>query len=142
MIVPVALPARSNAAVRVVIERWVGLLVEERFDDAMATVGPSGTWTPDLLARVIGNYGSVEPREDGRTFAVTPVATAVGDGPRFEVTWCDPPVTNRLDYAPDLLGRARYDLPVDGVWSDVTASFEILDLAEGPALALDDVHVL
>jgi len=33
---------------------------------------------------------------------------------RFEVTWLDPPMTNRLDYAPDLLGHTRYDLPLDG----------------------------
>jgi hypothetical protein len=54
----------------------------------------------------------------------------------------DRPLTNRLDYAPDLLGNARYDLPFDGQWSDVTSTFEILGLAEGAVLALDDVHVM
>jgi hypothetical protein len=141
-VVPVVLSARTDAAVLAVIEQWVGLLVEERFDDAMAMLVPSGTWTPDLLATVVRNYGTVDPRDDGRTFSVTPIAAAGGDGPRFEVTWCDPPLANRLDYAPDLLGHARYDLPLDGQWSDVTAGFEIVLLPEGAVLALDDVHVM
>lgn len=58
------------------------------------------------------------------------------------MTWFERPVTNRLDHAPDLLGHARYDLPLDGQWSDVTATFEILDLPEGAVLALDDVNVM
>jgi hypothetical protein len=137
------LSARTDAAVRSAIERWVGLLVEQRFEEALAMLARSEQWTPELLVNVIGNYGSVEPRDDGRTFSVTAraVTTAGGDA-RFEVTWLDPPLTNRLDYAPDLLGHARYDLPLNGVWSDVTATFDILDLPDGVALALADVHVM
>jgi hypothetical protein len=137
-----ALPDRTDKAVRSAIERWVGLLVEQRYDEAMAMLAPSATWTPDLLATVIRNHGSVQPREDGRVFSVTPIAAAAGEGPRFEVVWHDPPVTNRLDYAPNLLAHARYDLPLDAQWGDVTATFEVVDLAEGVVLALDDVHVM
>ena len=136
------LPARTDAAVLDLIERGVRLLVEQRFDDAMAMLVPSGTWTPDLLGTVIGNYGSVEPREGGRTFSVTAPTAKTRGGSHFEVTWFERPVKNRLDYAPHLLGHARYDLPLDGEWSDVTATFEILDLPEGAVLALDDVHVM
>jgi hypothetical protein len=137
------LPECTDAAVLALVELWVGLLVEQRFDDAMAMLGPSGAWDPGLLGTVIRNYGSVEPREDGRTFSVTsPAATTQGGDARFKVSWFDPPVTNRLDYAPDLLGHASYDLPLDGQWSDVTATFEILNLPDGAVLALDDVHVM
>ena len=140
---PVVLSSRTDAAVLDLIERWIALLVEERFEEAVAMLGPSGTWTSDLLATVIQNYGSVEPRDDWHAFSVTaPMATTKGGDSRFEVVWCNPPVTHRLDYAPDLLGHARYDLPLDGVWSDVTASFDVLELAEGAVLALDDVHVM
>jgi len=79
---------RTDVAVRGVIEAWVALLVEERYADALATLGrerplldPPSTatrWTPELLAKVIQNYGSVEPREDRKTSAVTPIATAPG----------------------------------------------------------------
>jgi hypothetical protein len=137
------LPERTDQAVRSAIERWVGLLVEQRFEEALAMLVPSEQWTPELLGNVIRNYGFVEPREDGRRFSVTaPAATPEGGDSRFEVTWLERPVRNRLDFAPDLLGHARYDLPLDGVWSDVTATFDILDLPEGAALALDDVHVM
>jgi hypothetical protein len=142
---PIVLPARTartDGAVRTAIEHWVGILVEQKFDDAMATLGPSGSWSAELLAQVIANYGSVEPREDGRTSTVTPIAAAVGAGPRFEVRWFNPPITNRLGYAPDRLGHASFDLPLDGRWSDVTATFDILDLPGGAVLTLDDVHVM
>jgi hypothetical protein len=136
------LPDRTDQAVRA-IERWVGLLVQGHFHEAMEMLAPSATWTPDVLASVIRNYGSVEPRDDGRTFSVTaPALTTEGGDARFEVTWLDPPLTNRLDYAPDLLAHARYDLPLDGAWSDVTATFDILDLPDGVALALADVYVM
>jgi hypothetical protein len=138
-----ALPDRTDKAVRSAIERWVGLLADQRFEEALAMLAPSEQWTPELLGTVIRNYGSVEPREDGRTFSVTaPAVTTEGGDARFEVTWLDPPLTNRLDYAPDLLGHARYDLPLDGAWSDVTATFDILALPDGVALALADVHVM
>jgi hypothetical protein len=40
------------------------------------------------------------------------------------------------------LGHAHYDLPLNGAWSDVTATFDILDTPDGLALALNDVHVM
>ena len=138
-----ALPDRTDKAVRSAIERWVGLLADQRFEEALAMLARSEQWTPELLVSVIGNYGSVEPRDGGRTFSVTaPAVTTAGGDARFEVTWLDPPLTNRLDCAPDLLGHARYDLPLDGAWSDVTATFDVLDLPDGVALALADVHVM
>jgi hypothetical protein len=96
-------------------------------------------WTPELLARVIGNYGSVESRDDGKVFAVTPSATAVGAGPRFEVTWYGKPVGCGWGSA---VGHARYDLPLNGEWSDVTATFDIIETEEGVAVGLEDVHVM
>jgi hypothetical protein len=134
------LPDRTDQAVRSALERWVGLLVGQRFEEALAMLGPSGTWTPQLLAKVVRHYGSVEPEEDRRTFSVTaPAVTTEGGDARFEVTW--------LDKAASVgscarLGRAFYDLPLDGVWSDVTATFDILETADGLVLALDDVHVM
>jgi hypothetical protein len=131
-------PERTDEAVRAVIERWVGLLAEDRFEEALGMLAPlpSKAWTPELLATVIRNYGFVEPHPSGRTFRVTPIATAVGNGPRFEVSWYPQPTRD------DRWGWATYDLSLNGEWSDVTAAFDILDGPFGPVLALDDVHVM
>jgi hypothetical protein len=140
---------RTTEAVRAVVERWVGLLVERKYAKAITMLAatrplldPPATetwWTPELLATVIQNYGSVEPREDRKTSAVTPIATAAGDGPRFEVTWFENPVGCGWGAS---VGQACYDLPLNGTWSDVTATFDIIETAEGLALALDQVHVM
>ena len=145
----IVLSERTAEAVRVIVERWVGLLVGRKHEEALAMLAsprplldaPSAEtgWTPESLAQVIQNYGSVEPREDRKTSAVTPIATAAGDGPRFEVTWFENPVGCGWGAS---VGHAHYDLPLDGAWSDVTATFDIIETAEGLALALDQVHVM
>jgi len=146
---PQVLPERTADDVRAVIEAWVGLLVEKKYERAIAMLAtlrplldPPATetgWTPELLARVIQNYGLLEPREDDKTFSVTPIATTMGNGPRFEVTWFDKPVGVGWGAS---VGHAHHDLPLNGEWSDVTATFDILDTAEGLVLALDDIHVM
>jgi hypothetical protein len=62
-----------------------------------------------------------------------------GNGRRFDVSWFDRPVGCGWGAS---VGHAHYDLPLNGTWSDVTASFDIIETEEGLALALDDVHVL
>jgi hypothetical protein len=140
-----ALTTRTAEAVRAVIETWVELLVEKKYEQALAMLttsrpllDPLATetgWTPELLAKVIQNYGSVESRDDGQVFTVTS-ATAVCAGPRFDVTWFDKPVGCGWRAS---VGHAHYDLPLNGEWSDGTATIET---EEGLALALDDVHVM
>ncbi len=117
----VTVPERTAEAVRDVIERWVGLLVDERFDEALALLATrpesplETTWTPELLATVIRNYGFLDPHPSGATFRVTSIASANGEGPRFDATWYERPTRD------DRWGSARYDLPLNGEWSDVTA---------------------
>lgn len=132
---PDVLSSRTDGAVFAVIERWVGLLVARKYADALGMFTVSEHWTPDLLRNVLRNYGFIEPHPKGTTFSVTPIGTAAGDGPRFSVTWFDKPTGSPVGYA-------RYDLPLNGEWSDVTASFDILETPEGLTLALDDVHVM
>jgi hypothetical protein len=128
--------SRSEAAVRAVIESWIALLVAGRTGEALALLVPSERWTPELLDTVVRHYGFIEPRRDGKTFSVTPIASAVGGGSCFTVEWLSQP-------APDgRVGWAQFNLPLNGEWSDVTATFDLLETAGGLCLALDDLHVL
>jgi hypothetical protein len=130
---------RTDDAVRSAVEQWVTLLADTRFADALAMLAPSEQWKPELLATVVCNYGFVEPRGDGKTFTVTPLASATGVGPRFDVSWFDKPVGSGWA---SIVGDVHYDLPLNGAWSDVTAIFNLVDTEQGLVLALDDVHVM
>jgi hypothetical protein len=135
------LGARTDDAVLALIERWVGILEAGRMAEAIAFLAPSPPWTPDLLARVIENYGFVDPHPSGKKFRITPPRSASGHGPRFEVVWLNPPAAY-IEHGYVRVAYADYRLPLDGEWSDVSAIFDIVALPDGDALMLDDVHVL
>jgi hypothetical protein len=94
-------------------------------------------WTPELIERVISNYGSIEPRGDGKTFKVTSLKTARGQLiPRQEVYRFENPSPV------DIIGNVWFDLPLNGEWSDLTATFDLKKLGGNLVLVLDDLHVM
>ena len=84
---------------------------------------------------MIVGYGSPEPR-DGHDHRVTSTALAAGGRtPTHEV--------ERYEArAGDRVGHVWFDLPLDGEWSDLTATFDIERRAGRLVLVLDDVHVM
>jgi hypothetical protein len=84
-----------------------------------------------LLRTVVTNYGSVEPTRDGTTYRVTPLGTARGG----------PVPRHRVDRDGDRI-RVWFDLPLNGEWSDLTATFDVVRRDQGLSLVLDDVHVM
>ena len=126
------MPLNANdAQILEVVREWVELLAAEQYVRALEFVDPGQAWTPALLRSVISNYGSVEPRKDGATFRVTSIGDAKGGpAPRHEVDRQGGKVT------------VWFDLPLNGQWSDLTATFQVLEANGGLALVLDDVHVM
>ena len=119
------------------IRDWAGLLASEDYEGAAAYLyepqpDRPGAWTPSLIRTVIRNYGSIEPMPDGRTFQVTPLAQATGGpSPRHEVDWNG---TNT--------GFIWFDLPLNGAWSDLTATFTFRPVDGSILIGLDDLHVM
>ena len=114
---------------------WIALLVEHRYDDALATIGAREHWTPELLATAIRNYGAIDPMADGSIYAVTPLANAVGGlTPRHEVSRYEASAGARV-------GDVWFDVPLNGAWSDLTITFDLEMRDDRLYLALDDVHV-
>jgi hypothetical protein len=131
----------SDDQILALVHAWIGLLAKERYEEAFALHTAREHWTPFLARMVIQNYGSLEPRPDGRQFQVTPVETAVvgPDGPQNPyqaVDWFDEPA------ADGVVGMVHTDLPLNGTWSDLTVVFELVAGPEGLWLQLDDIHVL
>jgi hypothetical protein len=125
------------------VEAWAELLAADRYEDAFAeTLHRAGTgWTPELMRTVISNYGSFEPRRDGKVFRVTsPSQQPIRErGFFFEVV---------RRYGTDSLGmetiagEATYDLPLNGERSDLSALFDLILVDGVLLLSLDDLHVL
>ena len=115
------------------VEAWVADLVRGDYSSAIARTehDPYYGWTADLLRRVVEGYGVAEPRPRG-SFRVTAPAGARGE----KRAWVD-----REAVPPGALAVAGYDLPLNGEWSDLTATFRMEPRAGAACLVLEEVHV-
>jgi hypothetical protein len=113
--------APSDEAVRVVIDQWLAKLCDHDFEGAIALLVPRTKWNATLLETAIRNRGVV-------------TASASGPGPRFVVDWFG---RARRD---GCIGIAEIQLPINGAWSDVTSTFNVLETDDGLRLALEDVR--
>lgn len=92
-------------------------------------------WTPKLVREVIEGYGLPDPRPEG-PYKITPLKSAGGElSPRHEVERFDSPTP-----AGDI-GEVWFDLPLNGEWSDLTATFAVYPLEDKIVLALNEIHV-
>jgi hypothetical protein len=128
-------PDASDEAVLELLDAWVDDLARGDYAAAFARTKHDAYygWTPKLMARVIECYGHTEPVADGEHFAVTDRASARGR-PHYRQV-------DREGALPPVVGRALCDLPLNGEWSDVTASFRLVRAADGLDVVLEEIHV-
>ncbi|GAA3850044.1 hypothetical protein [Streptomyces sedi] len=128
-------PGASDEEILDAVFEWVRLLAVD--DHAAANTflaphpDPRYRLTPEELRACIANYGAGEPVH-GRTTRVTSPDTATGDHPTRTQIW-------RED---GMLPRVEIALPLNGVWSDLTAILDIQEDAGRWVLTLEQVHVL
>ncbi|WP_324672036.1 hypothetical protein [Hymenobacter sp. GOD-10R] len=126
------------------VRAWVRLLASERYDEAYQYTyqDPYFEWSPDLIKSMIYGYGL--PYIDGEeVFKVTPIALAVenGSSPRAEVFF-HMPRKHRIDQTlVVVVAEIWFDLPLNGVWSDLTATFDVLFIPDCVSLELQEIHV-
>jgi hypothetical protein len=135
----------SKPDIEEAIHTWLDLLAEERYTEAYTfTLHDSyNQWTPKLLESVINGYGLPYDESEGkRKCKVTSWSSAANDGSKYykNIEFYDVP---RLHSNPMFkeIGEIRYDLPVDGEWSDLTVTFKILQAEDCVTLELDEIHV-
>jgi hypothetical protein len=114
------------------IDRWVGLLEREDYAAAFAYTDHEENmgWTPDLICRVVKSYGKALA-----TQRVTLAGKPTDIMQRKEVTRWE---KNRMKG----IGEVWYDLNIDGLASDLTATFWIVESGGGVILRLNDIHVM
>jgi hypothetical protein len=119
------------------IDSWVDDLARGDFVAAYdKTDHDSETeWTPSLMEKVIAGYGMIEERGDPsrERFRVTPRESATGKHFHREVDHNLQP--------PGAFAVVWYDLPLNGEWSDLTATFRLERKSDGIRVVLEEVHV-
>ena len=128
-----ALPASAsdNEMLRF-IDGWAALLEREDYAAAFAYTDhdPAMGWTPDLIREVIKAYGERRPDQK-----VTVAGMPSDVTQRKEVDRATKNGDGRV-------GAIWYDLNIDGLASDLTATFDVI-LEQGKLrIFLNDIHVM
>lgn len=120
----------SDAEILAVAEEWTNRLAAEDYAGAFDMLfrgtpeQPVRSWvaSAEALRAWVVHYGSPEPIPDEPPRVVTPTATATG------TPWRWLPSLTRTELPPDRpgpRGRLDWELPLNGEWSDLVASFDL-----------------
>jgi len=127
----------TDEEILTLVRQWVELLAHGNYEAAYDITGhePYYQWTPELIRQVIEGYGLPEPHPAG-PFRITSLASAKG-GP--EPRHC----VERFETARDdgRIGHVLFDLPLNGEWSDMTATFGVYRYEDSVVLSLNEIHV-
>lgn len=114
------------------VDGWVDDLVRGDYAAAFAKTEhyPYYAWTPQLIREVIAGFGHPDPAGTSR---VTSRESASGTQHYREI--------DRESVPEGGVGLILYDLPIDGAWSDVTATFHMLASSKRLTLVLHGIHL-
>ncbi|MGC4102958.1 hypothetical protein [Ferruginibacter sp.] len=134
----------SKFEIETAILQWIELLAVEDYTGAfdLTLHDPYYQWTPELLKKVIEGYGL--PDEIENVYKVTKAEDSVianGQHIYKDVEFVDRPSGLRKGDL-FLVGEAFFDLPLNGNWSDLTATFKIFSNENYSALELNEIRVL
>ena len=124
--------ASSDSEILAFVDGWAALLEREDYQAAFEFTDhvPGSSWTADLIRDVIKAYG-----EPGASNRVTVAGGPTDIAQRKEV------VRRRNDER-RYLGYVWYDLNLNGLASDLTASFDLIETTRGLSVQLNDIHVM
>jgi hypothetical protein len=114
------------------IDGWAAFLEREDYAGAYAYTeqNPAMEWTPDLMRGVIKDYGERKPNQ-----RVTVIGRQSDITQRKEVS-------RSANNGKGFVGEIWYDLNIDGVISDLTATFDLIAEAGSLKVRLNDIHVM
>ncbi|GHO64070.1 hypothetical protein KSC_029620 [Ktedonobacter sp. SOSP1-52] len=137
------------------VREWVGLLIEERYTDAYEFLYHEDSlqgWTPEFIATVIQNYGSLDPDLSGEVFTVTSLDQAKVDPPRSmplrqDVHRYRDADSDSFRWDPegeddDVGGDVHFGLPLNGHASDLTAILDFCVVKNHIVFQLRDIRVM
>jgi hypothetical protein len=131
----------SDEEILAVVRRWSDTMAAGNYRAALTMVHAPG-WTAELLQRTLAGYGDPDAPEQLHQVTLLEFARyRPGDEP-FNNPWPRHKVDRFV--LPD--GKENisvwFDLPLDGYWSDLTATFDLDLKGETLVLALNMIHVM
>lgn len=115
------------------IWQWVDKLAEQKFAEAFQLTAQDKyyDWSPELIRSVIEGYG--HPHTPGeRKYQVSKLLATKGGPP---TRWH---VDREIHYC---FAQIFIDLPLDGEWSDLSATFEVVQHKHSLVLVLNEIRV-
>ncbi|MDO1445654.1 hypothetical protein Q0590_05305 [Rhodocytophaga aerolata] len=126
------------------VDGWVKLLEQEDYQSAYEYTEQNTyyKWSPKLIQAVIYGYGLPVLHANGEVYRITCSDTATEDGrrPQHEINYLEEPLPYEEKEA-EIIGQIWYDLPLNGKWSDLTATFKIVRKNTHLTLELAEIHV-
>ena len=128
-------PESSDKEILDFVEAWIDDLARGDYEAAYRRTehDPYYQWTPELIQSVIQGYGSPTPRPGRPVYYVTARSSALGGPPQR--------IVDRDTERPNVLAGVWYDLPLNGEWSDLTATFSVERRDGGAVAVLQEIHV-
>jgi len=113
-------------------DRWAALMEREDYEAAFAFTDHNREmgWTPDLIKRVVKCYGDAN---EGQRVTVAGVSTDIRQLKKVD-RW--------EGHSTGEIAEVWYDLNIDGVVSDLTATFRVVRVPGGLVIRLNDIHVM
>ena len=117
------------------VRAWIELLSESKYLAALQRIPsePDESWTPQLLEEVVAGYGLPQASTRGNLYQVTSVSSATGHPSVASV--------EREALPPGAVAYIEHSLPLNGKWSDLTATFVLFASDSEASLFLREVHV-
>ena len=117
------------------VETWIDDLARKDFKAAFARTDHDKYfgWSPALIEAVVQGYGLPGTTKQGRKCEVSSRSSSAGVPHRR--------VVNRNELPLNSIASVEYSLPLDGMWSDLTATFRLEAREHGSVLVLEEIHV-
>lgn len=136
----------SIESIEKAVLKWIELLEQEKYIEAyeLTLHDVYYQWSPASIESVINGYGL--PYESANEkYKVTPTVTATGEhnlNPYKEIHFFNDPLKH-VQRLPNMqaIGYICYDLPINGEWSDLSATFTIYKSSGFFILELNEIHV-
>jgi hypothetical protein len=125
----------TDAELLAFVESWIDDLAQGDYESAYSKTDhdPYHQWTPRLMRAVVAGYGMPAPHRSGTVFRVTSRDTATGE-PHHRTIY-------RHEIPAPAVAEIWYDLPLNGAWSDLTATFRVETRGATSAVVLQEIHV-
>ena len=125
----------TDIEILALVEAWVDDLVREDYNSAYSRTNhdPYYQWTPALIRSVVEGYGLPEPHRSGEVFKVTERSKATGS-PHYKMI-------ERNKIPDTCIAEVWYDLPLNGEWSALTATFRVIPSDGSWQIVLEQIHV-